>query len=178
MITVGLDPGTKATAQVVLDGDILKIVHVVTQVSVGRHAILNIIKKLPPLTRADRAAAEFPQSYEQGAVNPNRLFCLAAISGAAMTRIVAPQKKFVLPREWKGNLPKGINQKQTCRRLALPFADKGRTSTPQVGVVSGVPFFLNGERVESKGIPEWAWSDVLDAAGIALWAQTRKFNRS
>jgi hypothetical protein len=102
-----------------------------------------------------RVVCEFPQVYApgKGKGDPADLLELAAIVGALSEALGRGGFRTVLPRAWKGNVPKEI---MTDRILASLSATD---STVYVTGTARVPVYLR--------------HNVLDAIGIAKWAAKR-----
>lgn len=130
-----VDPGID-TGWALFDGDTLRICG------------LGLPHPLPFLQFLEVLYIERPQVYPRSKTNPNDLITLAIQVGRIIERVGLPTQT-VLPREWKGQVPKGV----MCRRITQAL-------TPQ-------------ERALLPGLPPSKLHNVLDAVGIGLWKKGR-----
>jgi hypothetical protein len=100
----------------------------------------------------DRVVAEMPQRYPHDTVNPNDLITLAYRLG----RVVGPLERegavihTVLPREWKGQMPKDL-----CHRRS-----RAKLTPAELAIVDAVLPTLGAK----------AKTDMLDAVALGQWA--------
>ena len=96
---------------------------------------------------------ELPQVYRQRQQkgDPNDLIGVAAVAGAC-AMICTPPIRLVLPREWKGTVPKHIDNARTLRTL----------TRAELRIV------------EACECPDHLMDNVLDAVGLGLWHLGRK----
>ncbi len=95
---------------------------------------------------------ELPQIYRQRQQkgDPNDLIHVAAVAGACAAKCKA--SRFILPRTWKGTVPKSIDNARTLKAL----------TAQESAVLQGVE------------IPAFLVDNVLDAIGLGLWETKRK----
>ena len=187
MIVLGIDPDTNNTGfSLIEEGDqgivVLECGVVDTRSTKGilavEKTIQGLFELLPQLAQADAVVAEYPQNYNNGGrqrggrshkVDPNSLIMLAAISGAALAAAnVAPRgfRALVRPMVWKGQQTKGANQRQTARIIGWKFENHSSCYTS--ALVDVTP--PKEVKVHPwKGKSRKPWSEILDAAGIALY---------
>lgn len=115
--------------------------------------ILKVGLGSPPLNskKYDRIVIERPQVYRasQSKVDPNDLITLALVAGLYWGQAEDPVE-FVLPAEWKGQVPKDVCWNRV--KKTLPKSELAK-----------VEFWL-------KDTPESLAHNVRDAIGIGLWA--------
>lgn len=97
--------------------------------------------------------------------DPDDILRLAQITGAAAAIVSAftSVEKVLIPKpaEWKGQVPKDVDQGRTYVRFGWSSEKRGGKSpyrVPQVSTVSGVP-----------EIHASAWKHLGDALGLAVW---------
>lgn len=120
---------------------------------------------------------ESPVARRGATKNPQDLIHLAAAAGAmanwaygllpAGSRVV-----FVRPEDWKGSVPKGIQQARTCSRLGWTYRTAGGKSPYCIPDSQHVANLRGVSRQPS------AWADIMDAVGIAHWAATEILRRA
>ncbi|MEM7311343.1 MAG: hypothetical protein AAF682_32050 [Planctomycetota bacterium] len=167
MITIGIDPDTKATGiAVVEDGKVIRVATATvpakwdidkrTRAMVKRlHEVLTELKAHVP--HLDRAVVEGQMVYPRERTRPNDLIPLAQIAGAAEAYIgllwnvdvIAPK-----PRDWKGQVPKDVHQRRILARVGLTNG------------LDGVPGAESMTRTQR--------GHVVDAVGLALWGAELK----
>ena len=94
--------------------------------------------------------------------NPNDLIRLAAVSGAlqVLLNTISLRTYRVLPRDWKGQQKKPINQRRTYERLGWKVKKEFKSHV--------VPELPEGHAAALWRSPDW--KHLGDALGIALWA--------
>ncbi len=97
----------------------------------------------------DEAIIELPQVYPRSKADPNDLIVLAASAGRARQVIGWAKSRFVLPREWKGNLDGDL----MTVRILQQLSDAERRV-----------YFAAIDK-----IPEGSHDNVADSVGIGLW---------
>ena len=96
---------------------------------------------------------------------PQSICDLALITGAFLS-VLGEQLKHgetlfcPKPHDWKGNVPKHINQGRTLTALGLPYHLRGGQRQYRVPD--------NWKEISSKGVTESHWYDLSYAAGLAL----------
>ena len=100
---------------------------------------------------------ELPQVYPHSKVDPNDLVRLAVRVGElkALAEHMGATVTLVLPRQWKGSVPKTIHG----RRI------QGQLSPWERGIYSAVPCAASKRH------------NVLDAIGLGIWFLQRKGKR-
>jgi len=104
---------------------------------------------VPPDTRL---IVETPQVYRSSPVNPAILLQLQSIA-ACLTMSHHGPSTTVLPREWKGRVPKDTHHTSLWKRLE----ERGWAGWVQ-------------EQVQSQRVPKARLNDLLDAIGIGLFS--------
>ncbi len=101
----------------------------------------------------DRVIIEKPQVYPSDPVDPNDLITLAVVVGEYKhTYEAAGAKVFlVLPREWKGQIPKPKHHPRIWAAL--------KTANEQIACQEG-----------GKGLRQKALGDMMDAIGLGQYA--------
>lgn len=187
MKVIGIDPDTNNTGWALLEETskgvvVLECGVIDTRSTKGilavERTIRGLYRVLPKLLACHGVIAEYPQSYNVGGhygggrtskVDPNSLIMLAAISGAALAAAnVAPRgfRALVRPMVWKGQQTKGANQRQTARIIGWKFENHSSCYTS--ALVDVTP--PKEVKVHPwKGKSRKPWSEILDAAGIALY---------
>lgn len=173
MITLGFDPDLHTSGAAVLDGSKLLMValtNVPLRVKGLRAAIQNALAAdslMWPADRIERIAIETPQLYGGGKnkADPADLINLALVSGAAghlFGRLYpAADIGYVVPRDWKGQVPKHIHHQRICEALGMNYSMDGKRVIPR---------WHDHVRVLGSITPSKA-QHVLDAVGLAMWAQ-------
>lgn len=179
MITLGFDPDLHTSGAAIVDGDKLLMValtSVPSRVKGTRAALQNAIaaqELMWPMDRVERIAIESPQFYGGGKnkADPADLINLALVSGAAGDLFAktypAADIGYVVPRDWKGQVPKHIHHKRICAALGLDYSTDGKRVIPR---------WPDSTHVVGKITPARA-QHVLDAVGLALWAQKPAIER-
>lgn len=172
MIVLAVDPDTKCSGLAVAGPDKLYAVGAVKvpDDKVGRRRTQGMCFDLSAAivtlamncgVKVDRIVVEGQEVYARGRANPNNLVLLAAVTGAALSAAytVTSDVVWALPKEWKGQQPKGVNQRLTAIHYGLGFEFHG----PKIPVtVTEIP-----EDVKSLGkIPRGHWKEVMDALGM------------
>lgn len=99
-----------------------------------------------------RVVCEFPQVYAAGKAkgDPADLLELAAVVGMLSAALKAPRFSAVLPRAWKGNVPKDI----MTRRILASF--EGDDASTYNRAIARVPPYLRHNVIDAVGIAKWA----------------------
>ncbi len=103
-------------------------------------------------THIDACVAEKPQVYPRDNVDPNNLITLAVSLGIVLGPLVLAGVPvvYVLPRDWKGQLPKDVHAKRIVARLK--------------------PAELEVYRAAYAPLDAKARTDLTDAVGLGQWA--------
>lgn len=182
---VGVDPDMHHTAIAVVDvdGQVVMVGMVKTKDCKEREAIVEMSHALADYFMADELprnihtlvveSQEISYTAKSGK-NPRSVMMLANISGA----VLAAAKVFysiqgqdcrnvflVPPAEWKGQVPKQIQQARTLQRLGWGFIKTGPKLTGYC-----YPEKVPTNVIGIENILQGEWKHVLDAIGIALWA--------
>ena len=99
-----------------------------------------------------RVVSEFPQVYAAGKSkgDPADLLELAAVVGMLAAALKAPRFSVVLPRAWKGNVPKDI----MARRILAGVT--GESLAAYNRDIARVPPYLRHNVIDAVGIAKWA----------------------
>ena len=97
--------------------------------------------------------------------NPQDVCNLALITGAALALSYAPKKYSPLPREWKGNVPKGIKQCRILSALGIEYEMRGGKDP--------YPVPVDFEQYCIGKVNASDWKDLTDAVGLAVWGLER-----
>lgn len=139
MFIIAIDPHKDKIAAAVFKGERLVSVELVKSNLIGW---VNFNRGV-----YDRAIIERPQIYSQRTnKDPNDLIDVAMTAG--MCALIATGCQYVLPRTWKGQVPKKIHQERIKSLL-----------TPEEHIILG-------DRSND--------TDILDAVGIGLWYLKRR----
>jgi hypothetical protein len=107
----------------------------------------------------DELIIEHPTIYPHSKARPNDIVTLAITAGRMAQRVGAEKEIWVLPRQWKGSIPKTRNiSDYLCykRVLAVLTDSENLTLAWALGI-----------------IPKAREFDVVDAVGIGLWGLRR-----
>lgn len=135
-------------------------------------AISRFVRRLSlSVRRIDGFVVEVPVDYGGGRrkARPQDLIHLSMVSGSWIGTMALgpartiPEVRAVQPAVWKGQVPKPIHQARICDTLGWTYAFKGKDG------VRGVRMPVTVERFTD--IPESHVSEVVDAVGLALWAE-------
>ncbi len=166
MLTLGVDPDTVRSGVAIVDR---KRVWLVAAPSTGtpwdtarslRTIATTFDLRANDAQSISRHIVEGQEIYASGQANANHLISLAHIAGAAAS--VFPNTTIVLPKQWKGQRPKGVSQKATLEHYGWKYKDNGKDKSPTVLEVPKDVTVI-GELTKAN------WNEVLDATGIALW---------
>jgi hypothetical protein len=174
MISLGIDPDTKATGLAVVSiGAVPKVLYVATapvkaSLSVEKRIrIMNSIISMelgsfPFGIAVERIAVEGQEKYPRDRIRPNDLIHLAQVSGMASAHAQQHYPLATLwiptPRMWKGQVPKNVHQGRILARLGL---------TEKLEEVEG-----------AQGMTKTQRGHVIDAIGLALWVATLHVNEA
>jgi hypothetical protein len=168
MLTLGVDPDTSAPGMVL--GDKTKIWKIATPKLDRADPFASVREHVETLTRDfysppfRRLVVEGQQIYSGGRANGNDLLKVAMVAGAALSASGFAKKFNPAPRVWKGQQPKGVNQKATLDHYGWKYRDNGPQKSPSlVAVPEGV--IVVGEIVD--------WSEVFDAMGLVKWGASQ-----
>ena len=167
---LGIDPDVHKSAFAYLSVEGALLVQVVRQKDgKGREAALALIQQA-----AFKEAVEFIQpdiivvegqdvryTGKTSFANPQDVCNLALITGAALALSYAPKKYSPLPREWKGNVPKGIKQCRILDALGIKYEMKGGKDP--------YPVPVDFEQYCIGKVNASDWKDLNDAVGLAAW---------
>lgn len=168
MLTLGVDPDTKAPGLALGTKSCIHKVATPTLAGQGYQCSsmrLNveafvdgrIYGRIPPFVRL---AVEGQEIYSTGTANANNLIQVAMIAGAALSASGFSTRYNPAPKKWKGQRPKGVDQKATLEHYGWKFRDNGRDKSPTLlEVPTGVEVL--GDIVD--------WSEVFDAMGLVWW---------
>jgi len=92
---------------------------------------------------------------------PQDVASLGLITGAALALSHAPKKYSPLPREWKGNVPKGVKQCRILDALGIKYTMKGGKDP--------YPVPVDHEQYAVGKVNASDWKDLTDAVGLAAW---------
>jgi hypothetical protein len=122
-----------------------------------RAVVRELVIARPPLGPHSRVVSEFPQVYAAGKSkgDPADLLELAAVVGAVARAFDMPME-IVLPRAWKGQIPKDVHARRILGALSHGCASVFARDVARV--------------------PPYLQHNVIDAVGIAFWA-ARKGSR-
>lgn len=182
MIYLGVDPDLNNTALALIDEAGAVGVHVI---SIGtNHKGLDAVEcmcaqigsRLPlwadTIPEPNKIRIESQKVYVHSKSDPDDLIRLATVSGAL---VLACQQlwskagvRLVLPQDWKGQQPKGINQGRTFAALGIPFECTGKPSDKKSYCYpTTAPATIKGAGALKKA----DWKHVGDALGLALYAR-------
>jgi len=99
---------------------------------------------------------------------PN-LNLVAGAMAFCIQSLINVETKLVLPRQWKGTVPKDVHQARICTAMGWHFEKTGKSIVPlNAGYVC--------TRITTKGVEKnhrmlkGEWKHVLDSIGLALYA--------
>lgn len=166
MICLGIDPDTNYTGMALVTPDkVLAIGGIrsdrglVSMCQRMHYAIREAIK----LSLPDVIVVEGQQIYRTGRADGNNILQVSAVAGAALAategiaRVLFPR-----PRDWKGQRPKGVDQKNTLRHYGWEYEDYGPNRPPEWIPPAGLKQF-------GDPIPLRHKKEVADAMGLGLW---------
>lgn len=167
MISLGIDPDTAFTGMALVDHDKVLAIGGTSSpsgfMSMCQRIRFHIRQAMLITGRIDVVVVEGQQVYRKGRVDANGLLKVAMVTGAALGATEGCDRVFCpKPREWKGNRPKGVDQKATLRHYGWAFKDLGPERPPLWEVPAGLAEF--GDPIPLKHKKE-----VADAMGLALW---------
>lgn len=140
---ISIDPGNEAGVAVFDDGVLVRAELVV-------EAVARKWKWEGPFGHF--VVCEFPQVYSRSKVKSSSLAPLMRTANYMVRQMRPDYAQFVLPREWKGQRPKEVDNQLTLRLLS----DQERR------ILDGVD------------VPAAKRHNVIDAIGIGLWALKRR----
>ena len=143
---LSVDPGTKAVGWALWKGETLAR----CDVSRGEKWWLTLASL--PEVRPDVLYIEDQQIYSTSKINAHSLLAVARVTGAIIYHYKAPSTVLVLPRVWKGQVPKKICSERTLNRLNE----------------------AEMQAVNSYKQARYLEHNMVDAIGIGLWALGRK----
>lgn len=100
---------------------------------------------------ANSIVSEWPEVYEQGDADPNKLLYMPAVVGAVLAKIGYGNVVLVAPKLWKGQVPKPIHNARMLKRL------------------DGAELAV----LERAQIPASQLNNAIDAIGLGLWLTKR-----
>lgn len=166
MIALGIDPDTRYTGMALVTLDkVLAIGGIRSDNGLIPmcQRIFHGIREAMVLARPDVIVVEGQQIYRNTRVDGNNVLQVAAVAGAALA-VTEGCSKVLLPRprDWKGQRPKGVDQKNTLRHYGWKFLDNGPTHPPSWTVPAGLKTFGDPIPVRHK-------KEIVDAMGLARW---------
>lgn len=176
-VCVGIDPDTQCSGIAVAD---LEKVHAIGVIDTSRiklrgrdaaQAQINLLTSVLVSLPWPNAigVVEGQQVYGVGRANANNLLLLALVSGAAVGALSGRETYLVLPREWKGQQPKGVNQRLTLDHYGWDYKFNGPKKP-----VSEVVLPDDEDLVVIGGeLPVAHTKEAIDALGLALWGARR-----
>ena len=106
---------------------------------------------------------------------------LAAAAGAALHECVAQYPAayglFPRPGEWKGQVPKQINQMRAFKKLGIPAQTRGKKETGYCVPDLKHLCHIHADQIVQGPLNLGDWKHVGDAVGLALWAREKYINR-
>jgi len=174
---VTIDPGTKGCGVAVFEHGLLVWAEYVTPEIVAddefgkalhmAHAVYSRLADNFYGKAFDELVLERPKVHTTATSkgDPDDLIRLALTVGAIGAWVYATHRRTILPREWKGQVPKNNNPEldimisRIKKRLNFPLEDRVVVRPKRVTSGPGVPYRLQ--------------HNVWDAVGIGLWALGR-----
>ena len=118
------------------------------------------------------SVVEGQQIYKGKTKNPTSILMLGQVAGACLT-LPAGETMFPLPKEWKGDVPKSVNQLRTLMYLGVYSAfRKVGGKEPYWALRPHAPRLSLFDRMPTKMLQS-DWKHTLDAVGLALWGARR-----
>ena len=143
---LSVDPGTKDMGWALWQGDRM----VRCGIARGQDWIEAVLN-MPPLT-VGQLFIEDQQIYRNSRINAHSLLSVARVVGAVVFYYNTPLTVLVLPRAWKGQLPKEVCGRRTISKL-----------DPAEQAVLGKTNYAKSIR-----------HNLIDAIGIGLWGLGRR----
>lgn len=175
MIVLGADPGLHQTGLALYDATLCEVRWVGVargpDKAQGQDAVLAMKQALHGILLGkfpDLAVVESQEAYLGGGSHtrkstPGDLIMLATVTGLIVASAAAPKLLLPRPKDWKGQVPKAVQQARVCSRLNWPFRAH---PTKAGGWVEPIGF--GHHRVEVQDVRGTQWSHVLDAIGLAM----------
>lgn len=169
---LGIDPDLHNTAAAIIGTSGLFDVKVfnVSLTHKGPQAVTTMIEELTMsmgswllATRAELSAVvvEGQQIYSYTKARHDSILMLAQVAGAAAAVACMRARELWIPtpKQWKGDVPKGIHQARTLTKLGVRY-----TKT------TGKEPYCIPDRIPGINVPKKSdWKHAVDAIGLAVW---------